>query len=119
MWSSGRCGGSRLASTSENSVANYRYSLGISLALSWFGCSSMASMLAAEMAKVVAASCRRFSLRTIFLNPVRETTAMSMVLGRGGGISMVVALVGHGAHVVVHRGETKSKVSFSQSMVGF
>ena len=43
---------------------------------------------------------------------------MSIVLGRGGGMSLVVALVGGGAQVVVHCGETKSIVSFSQSMRG-
>ena len=78
----------------------------------------MVSMLVAEMAKVVAASCRRFSFLTVFLNPVKETAAMSMILGRGGGMSMVMALVGRHAQVVVHRGEMKSMVSISQSMRG-
>ena len=118
LWSPGRCGGSLLASISENSVVNSWYSLGISGVLSWPGCSSMASMSAAEMAKVVAASWRRFSFLTVLRNPLRDTAAMSMVLGRGGGMSMVVAFVGRGAQVVVHRGETKSMVSFSQSMRG-
>ena len=41
-----------------------------------------------------------------------------MVQGRGGGISMVVALVWRSAQVVVHHGETKLMVSCSQSMRG-
>src|SRR5436853_1122989 len=43
---------------------------------------------------------------------------MSVVVGRGGGISMVCACIGRGAQVVVQRGESKSRVYVSQLVVG-
>ena len=115
LWSPGWCGGSRLASISENRVANSWYSSGISGEWSWFSHSSMALMLAAEIGNVVAASCTRHSFLTVLLNMVREMAAMSMVHSRGSGIYIVVALVVRGAHVVVNHGETKLMVFFSQS----
>lgn len=118
LWSPGWCGGSRLASASDNRVTNSCYSLGISGEWSWFGCSSMASMSAVEIANVMSASCRQHFILTVFLNVLRETAVMSMVYGHGGGISIVVTLVGRGAHVVIHCGETMSMVSIFQSMCG-
>ena len=75
-------------------------------------------MSALLMAKVVAASCRRRSFLTVFRNAVREMAAISIVLGHIGGISMVMALVGLWAQVVVQCWETKSMVSFAQSIDG-
>ena len=77
-------------------------------------------MSAALMANVHAASCSRHSFLTVFWNAASDSAAMSMVGGRDGrgGMSNVSARVGWVAQVVVHRGETKSMVYFSQLMAG-
>ena len=78
----------------------------------------MASMSAEDIANAQAGSCRRPSLRQVFWKAVNDSAALLMGVGRGGGMSNVCALVGFDAHVVVHRGDTKSMVSLAQSMAG-
>lgn len=55
---------------------------------------------------------------TVIQKPEKEMAAIVKVLEHSGGMSLVVAIVGRGAQALVHQRQTKSMVSFSQSMHG-
>ena len=75
-------------------------------------------MSAVEMAKVVAALDRRFSLLIVFLNPAMEPTAMSMVHRCSGRMFIIMALVERSAQVMMYCVVINLIVSFSQSISG-